>query len=175
MYSIPFGKTELKFDLPLGMKALTAASRPVTPVIDLTEAIDRTLSDPLESPPLRELARPSDRVCIVFTDMTRASPDHLLVPALLRELEAARVPDDRITLLCGVGLHRPASAAEKLAKLSPAVVNRYRVVDHRARDPETIVNLGATQSGIPLTVNRLAFEADLLIATGIVEPHLFAR
>jgi len=174
MYSIPFGKTELKFDLPLGMKALTAASRPVTPVIDLTEAIDRTLSDPLESPPLRELARPSDRVCIVFTDMTRASPDHLLVPALLRELEAARVPDDRITLLCGVGLHRPASAAEKLAKLSPAVVNRYRVVDHRARDPETIVDLGATQSGIPLTVNRLAFEADLLIATGIVEPHQFA-
>jgi len=174
MYSIPFGKTELTFDLPLGMKALIAASRPVPPIRDLTEAIDRTLSDPVESPPLRELVHPSDRVCIVFTDMTRASPDRILVPALLRELEAARVPEDHITLLCGVGLHRPTSAAEKIAKLSSAVVNRYQVVDHRAWDPEAVVDLGPTQSGIPLTVNRLAFEADVLIATGIVEPHQFA-
>jgi len=146
----------------------------VSPIRDLEGAIAQTLATPADAPPLRALASPRDRVCIVFTDITRASPDHLLVPALLRELEAAGVPDNGITLLCGVGLHRASTPEEKAIKLGQQVVNRYRIVDHHAVDPDTIVDLGKTETGIPLTVNRLAYEADLLIATGIVEPHQFA-
>ena len=79
---------------------------------------------------LRALAAPQTRVCIVFTDATRACPDHVLVPAILRELEAAGVPDDHITLLCATGLHRPSTREEKIAKLGREVVKRYRVIDH---------------------------------------------
>ena len=113
-------------------------------------------------------------MCIVFTDITRAGPDHLLVPAILKEIEAAGIPDDQITLLCGVGLHRPSTYEEKVVKLGEEVVGRFKIVDHNAQDPDALVDLGKTESGIPLTVNRLAYEADLLIATGIVEPHQFA-
>jgi len=174
MYTVPFGKNELRFDLPAGMTGAKAVSLPVSPIRDLEGAIAQTLATPADAPPLRALASPRDRVCIVFTDITRASPDHLLVPALLRELEAAGVPDNGITLLCGVGLHRASTPEEKAIKLGQQVVNRYRIVDHHAVDPDTIVDLGKTETGIPLTVNRLAYEADLLIATGIVEPHQFA-
>jgi nickel-dependent lactate racemase len=132
------------------------------------------LANPTNSPPLRELARTGDKVCIVFTDITRSSPDHLLVPSILAELEAAGVRDEEITLLCGIGLHRPSTPDEKVAKLGQAVVDRYRVVDNEPLNPDALIDLGTTESGIPLSVHRLAYEADLLIATGIVEPHQYA-
>jgi nickel-dependent lactate racemase len=113
-------------------------------------------------------------VCIVFTDVTRASPDALLVPPVLAELEAAGVRDEDITLLCGIGLHRPSTHEEKVAKLGQAAVDRYRVIDNEPLNPAALVDLGTTESGIPLSVHRAAYEADLLIATGIVEPHQYA-
>jgi len=174
MYTIPFGKDHLCFDLPPGMKGTVAASRHTGPIKDLVGAITQALAKPINALPLNQLAKPRDRVCIVFTDITRAGADHMLVSAMLKELETAGIPDDQITLLCGVGLHRPSTYEEKVVKLRKEVVDRYRVVDHNAQDSEALVDLGKTKSGIPLTVNRLAYEADLLIATGIVEPHQFA-
>ena len=174
MYTIPFGKDHLSFDLPPGMNGTVATSRHTVPMKDLEGAITQALAEPINSPPLNKLVKPRDRVCIVFTDITRAGADHLLVPAMLQELEASGIPDNQIILLCGVGLHRPSTYQEKVIKLGEEVVDRYRVVDHNARDPGSLIDLGKTESGIPLTVNRLAYEADLLIATGIVEPHQFA-
>jgi nickel-dependent lactate racemase len=120
------------------------------------------------------LAQPGDKVCIAFTDITRSSPDHVLVPPILAELEAAGVHDQDIVLLCGIGLHRPSTAGEKVAKLGQAVVDRYHVIDSQPLNAAELVDLGTTESGIPLSVNKVAYEADLLIATGIVEPHQYA-
>jgi len=172
-YRVPYGASELSFSLPTGMRGTVVKPRPMEPLADVEAAVTEALARPVGSPPLRELARPGDRVCIVFTDATRAVPDHLLVPALLRELEAAGVRDEDITLLCGVGMHRPSTPQEKFQKLGAEVVTRYRVVDHTPSDPALLTNLG-TWDGVPLLVNRLAAEADLLIATGVVEPHQFA-
>lgn len=174
MYNIPFGKNHLSFDLPPGMRGTVVESRNKSPIKDLEGAVSQALAEPINSPRLSAIAKPEDRVCIVFTDITRAAPDSVLVPAMLRGLESAQIPDEQITLLCGVGLHRPSTYEEKAVKLGKEVVDRYKVVDHNAQDPEALVDLGKTESGIPLTVNRLAYEADLLIATGIVEPHQFA-
>lgn len=91
------------------MSGTMVASRPAEPLSDVEQAISQALVDPICSPPLRRLVHPGDRACIVFTDVTRPSPDHLLVPALLRELEAAGVRDQDITLLCGVGMHRAST------------------------------------------------------------------
>jgi len=174
MYAVPFGKSELEFELPPGMTGTVAVSKPVPPIEDLPAAIARALASPINSPRLRELARPGGTVCIVFTDITRSSPDHLLVPAILAELEMAGVRDEDIALLCGIGMHRPSTAEEKVIKLGQAVVDRYRVVDNEPQNPAALVDLGTTESGIPLSVNKVAHQADLLIATGIVEPHQYA-
>jgi len=174
MYRIPYSKTYLEFTLPAGMRATVVESRPVPPLSDPEAAVAEALARPIGSPPLRELARPGDRVCIVFTDITRASPDHILVPALLRELEAAGVRDQDITLLCGIGMHRPSTPEEKVAKLGAEVVARYRVIDNEPRNPQALVDLGVTPGGVPVQVHRAAVEADLLVATGIVEPHQYA-
>jgi nickel-dependent lactate racemase len=144
------------------------------PLADVEKAIDKALAAPINSPPLSELAKQGDIVCIVFTDITRNTPEHLLVPALLAELNAAGVRDEDITLLCGTGLHRPSTPQEKVIKLGQSIVGRYRVLDHDPFNLAGLEDLGITESGIPLSVNSVAYQADLLIATGIVEPHQYA-
>jgi nickel-dependent lactate racemase len=174
MYRIPYNKSIIEFGLPPNMRGTVVVSKRAEPLADVEGAIAEALAQPVGSPPLSELARPGDQVCIVFTDVTRASPDHLLVPALLRELEATGVRDEDVTLLCGIGMHRPSTAEEKVAKLGPDVVARYRVIDNQPQNPEALVDLGVTPGGVPVSVHRAAVEADLLIATGLVEPHQYA-
>jgi nickel-dependent lactate racemase len=173
-YHIPFSKTILEFDLPPSMQADVAVSQVVRPVRDVPAGIQAALDHPVGSTPLREIARAGQRACIVFTDITRASPDQLLVPALLLELEKAGVRDDDITLLCGIGLHRPSTKEEKIIKLGSDIVSRYRVIDNEPQNPSALVDLGVTPGGIPVLLHRAVVETDLLIATGIVEPHQYA-
>lgn len=174
LYRVPYSKTFLEFSIPPTMRATCLASKTAEPVRDMASAIQTALRQPVGSPPLRELARPGDRVCIVFTDSTRACPDHLLVPALLRELDAIGVRDKDITLLCAIGMHRPSTLSEKIAKLGADLVARYRVIDNEPQNPAALVDLGSTPGGVPVQVHCAAVEADLLIATGIVEPHQYA-
>jgi nickel-dependent lactate racemase len=173
-YQVPYGKSKIEFELPSSMHGTLVEARPVDPLTDAKEAITETLLHPIGAPPLREMAGPGDQVCIVFTDITRASPDHLLVPALLAELEAAGVHDEDITLLCGIGMHRASTPEEKVTKLGQDVVDRYRVIDNEPQNPEALVDLGTTPGGVPVSAHRAAVEADLLVATGIVEPHQYA-
>ena len=173
-YQIPFSKTSMEFNLLPGIKADVAVSQPAVPLQDIPAAIRFALDRPLGSPPLREIAKPGDRACIVFTDITRATPDHLLVPALLRELEKAGVRDEDITLLCGIGMHRPSTQEEKITKLGADIVSRYRVIDNEPQNPSALVDLGVTPGGVPVLLHRSVVEIDLLIATGIVEPHQYA-
>jgi len=173
-YHVPYGQGEITFELPAGMRGQLAVSRVVPPLANPPAAVREALANPIGSPRLRDMARPGASVCIVFTDITRASPDKLLVSAILDELHAAGVRDEDITLLCAIGMHRPSTQDEKIAKLGPAIVGRYRVLDHTPRDPANLVEMGTTDAGVPMVANRLAFDADLLIATGLVEPHQYA-
>jgi len=173
-YRIPYSKSSLEFHLLPGMKATVAVSQPAQPLDDVPAAIQQALDHPIGTLPLREIAKAGDRACIVFTDITRASPDHQLVPALLRELEMAGVRDEDITLLCGIGMHRPSTDEEKNIKLGADIVARYKVIDNEPQNPEALVDLGVTPGGVPVLLHRSVVETDLLIATGIVEPHQYA-
>ncbi|HET8626381.1 MAG TPA: nickel-dependent lactate racemase [Thermomicrobiales bacterium] len=173
MYEIPFADGTLRFDVPAGMRADVVTSRRAAP-LEAWRAIRDALSQPVGAPPLADLARPGDRVCIAVTDATRACPDQLLVPPLVTSLELAGVAKEDITILVAVGLHRPSTSAEKEEKLGTDIVQRYKVLDHDARDPAWLTDLGAGPLGCPLVVSRRAYEADLIIATGVVEPHQYA-
>jgi nickel-dependent lactate racemase len=156
------------------MRGTVIESRDAEPLADVGSAAADALANPVNSPPLKELVRPHYTVCIVFTDITRASPDHFFVPTILREVKAAGVRDDHITLVCGTGLHRPSTPEEKRQKLGQEALDHYRVLDNEPQNKATLADLGTTQSGIPLSVNRFVYEADLVVATGIVEPHQYA-
>jgi len=72
---------------------------------------------------------------------TRSSPDQLLVPALLGELEKAGCGMKISPCCAGWACNRPSSLAEKKAKLGEAVVRRYRVIDNEPQNPAALVDL----------------------------------
>jgi nickel-dependent lactate racemase len=174
VFKVPYGKKELEFELLPGMRGTLVHSGSISPLADISAEITKALLEPTNSAPLKEIAKKGDSVCIVFTDITRACPDHLLIPPILRELHKAAVRRQDITLLCGTGLHRPSTYKEKAAKLGTDVVRDYRVVDNTPQDPANFVDLSRGENEVPMSVNRVAYEADLLISTGIVEPHQYA-
>ena len=174
MYKVPYGKGGLAFDLLPGMKGTVICSQSMPLLADVSAEINKALVRPINSAPLREIAKKGGSVCIVFTDMTRACPDHLLIPPMLRELHKAGVRREDVTLLCGTGLHRPSTEDEKVTKLGANVVESCRVVDNTPQDPANFVDLRRGENQAPMSVNRTAYQADLLISTGIVEPHQYA-
>ena len=173
MYTVPYGKETIQFSLPSCMRVAQAVSKPVRPIENKQAAVAEALAHPVGAPPLQEIARRGNRVCVVFTDITRSCPDDLLVPPILAELKAAGVRDEDITLLCGIGMHRASTHEEKVAKLGSGIVAHYRVIDNEPQNPAALVDLGKTAGGVPVSVHRSVVESDIVIATGIVEPHQY--
>ena len=61
-----------------------------------------------------------------------------------------------------------------VAKFGPEIVAGEKIVIHDCDDRENLVNIGTLPSGGQCLINRLAVEADLLVAEGFIEPHFFA-
>jgi nickel-dependent lactate racemase len=139
---------------------------------DEQSAVREALEHPLGCRPLREWLRPDSRVCVVFTDITRATPNHRLIPWLLEYLKD--IPRERITLLNGLGTHRPNTPAELEKMLTPEVARGWRVLNHEPENPAALVHVGRTREGAPILLNRHLVEAGVRILTGFIEPHFFA-
>ena len=157
------------------------ASGTAEPVGDVGDAVRDALRHPRGSDALWELARDAAQrnaaatAVIAVTDLTRASPDGELVPPMLDELNRGGIADDRITVIVAVGLHRATTDAEKRDKLGDRVVDRVRVVDSDGRDPSKWADLGSIPPyGVPGYTQKIVKDADLVIATGVVEPHQYA-
>jgi len=138
------------------------------------EAVVSALSRPIGTGSLASRLRPGMRICVLFTDITRATPNDRLIPWVLAYLEQHGVQRDQITLLNQLGTHRPNTRAELEKMLTPEVVANYRVLNHEPESHEACVALGTTRTGTPAWLNRHAVEADLRILTGFIEPHFFA-
>jgi lactate racemase len=139
---------------------------------DERAAVFASLDNPIGARPLRQWLKPNDRVCITFTDLTRATPNDRLIPWLLDYL--AGVPRERITLLNQLGTHRPNTPAELEKLLGPEVVRHYRVLNHEPENPAELVAFGTMRDGTPALINRHLAEADVRLITGFIEPHFFA-
>ncbi|HNQ87207.1 MAG TPA: nickel-dependent lactate racemase [Verrucomicrobiota bacterium] len=168
---LAYGQGHLPVDLPDG-RTTVILPRHREGLPDEAAAVRQALRQPIGAPPLRQSLNPGSRVCIVFTDITRATPNDRILPWLLEEL--AEVPRERITLLNATGTHRPNTPAELDRLLSPAVARQYRVVNHECEDVSSLVALGTTRDGTPALINRHLVEADVRIITGFIEPHFFA-
>jgi nickel-dependent lactate racemase len=169
---LAYGRSNLIVDLPDAADVLRPRFVPGLP--DETAALRHALRQPIDSPPLADLIKPGDTAVIVHTDITRATPNDRIFPILLAEIEAAGVARHDITLLNGLGTHRPQTDAELRAMLGDAIVDNYRCRQHDCHDDDNLVPLGHTASGHPVRINRQYLEADVRILTGFIEPHFFA-
>ncbi len=168
---LAYGRHGLPLDLPDDWPVTVVAPRYVPALPDPAAALTGELRAPHLAPPLAERARPGDRVGIVFSDITRATPHQLILPAVLAELR--HIPREHITLFNALGTHRPNTEAE-LRGIIGGLMDEYRVVQNNAFDPATQVCLGTTWRGHEIWLNREIVECDVKVLTGFIEPHFFA-
>jgi len=169
--NLAYGQGGLPVEFPGDCTTVIAPSHaPGLP--DERVALFAALGNPVGSPPLRDCIKPGERICILFTDITRATPNHRLIPWLLEYLDG--VPRENIILLNQLGTHRPNTPQELEQMLTPEVVRRYKVLNHEPDNPEALAAVGALRDGSPALINRHCVEAGLRIVTGFIEPHFFA-
>lgn len=138
-----------------------------------TEIVRAAHRSPIGSRPVSELAVGKKRVVVITSDHTRAVPSALTLPILLEEIRKGS-PDADITVLVATGLHRGMTPEEMESKFGKDVCARERIVNHDAYDKSLFVDLGVLPSGSKCEINKMAIEADLLVAEGFIEPHFFA-
>lgn len=167
-----YGRKGLRINLSDSADVLKARFRPGLP--DEALAIRQALQEPVASPPLASLVKPGDRVTVVHTDITRATPNDRILPVLLDVLLRAGVAADDITLINGLGTHRKQTEAELRQMLGDEIVDGYRCLQHDCNDDSNLVSLGETSQGNPVRINRYYLDSDVRILTGFIEPHFFA-
>jgi nickel-dependent lactate racemase len=161
---LPLGEATIDVELP--DCSVTVAEPPDGEPVDVRAAAEAALAEPA-GPPLPEVIAPDDTVAIVVTDVTRATPDGVLVDVLLSELEALGVAREQVTVVVGLGLHRPMTEAELEAMLGE---HADLALNH---DPTETVTVGEVD-GVPIECNRRVAAADSVLSTGMVEPHQYA-
>lgn len=134
-------------------------------------AIRRFLKKPIGLPSLREAVHRGDKVVIVGDDITRPTPQNIIIPVLLDELNTAGVPDKDIQVIIALATHREMNEEEIKEKYGDEVVERVPVVNH---DLNMCVNIGKTETGIPISINKEVYNADFVIGVGNIVPHCIA-
>ena len=173
---IAYGRETLHLALPAGAEPTVIRKVVLAKLPDAAAAIRDAFAHPIGTSPLRELVRGRKSACILICDITRPVPNSLFLRPMIETMVAGGIPLGGITILVATGLHRP-NEGEELAEVvgDPWVMKNVRVVNHFARDSHNHVDLGATRTrGTPVSINRILIDADLRIATGLVEPHFMA-
>lgn len=173
--SFPYGKEEWKYHISDDRFAGCLCSGIEDVTVNKTEPalVTEALENPIGSLKLAELSANKNRVVILASDHTRPVPSKIIMPLLLKEIRKGN-PDADITILIATGCHRETNQKELEEKFGTEIVAHEKIVIHDCDDQENLISLGILPSGGELVINRLAAEADLLVAEGFIEPHFFA-
>lgn len=168
---LKYGHASQRLRLPAGMRSAVLTPGRTGGAVAEADLVRAALAEPIGRPRLARLVAPGQRVVVVTADITRPCPSDRLLPALLDELNGAGIPDRDITVVFGLGTHRPHTAAEQEALVGPAVFRRVRCVDS---DPEDVERVGVTRRGTPVDIFRPVRRADVRVLLGVIEYHYFA-
>lgn len=171
-YSVAYGKTDLQFELSQQIKADVITSPFISGLKDDTAAITKSLQNPIDSYPLKELAAKSNKIAIVVNDITRATPYKKILPALLREL--VDIADEQIIFFVATGSHRANTKDELASMLGQEIIERFAIIQNDAKDMQSHAYVGQTQRGNKVYIHNEYLKCDLKILTGFIEPHFFA-
>lgn len=169
---LAYGKTGLKVKLPDGWNVTVIEPGFAPGLLDPQDALRQALETPIKSKPLRDVVKSTDKVGIIFSDITRPTPNRLILPAILNELP--HVSRENIVLFAALGTHRPNTDAELYDLLGEESVKTYRIVQNDAFNSASQVRLGTTSRGHEIWLNRELIDCDVKILTGFIEPHFFA-
>ena len=172
--SLAYGRGTLSVDVPDKNLVKCLGYKELPPLVDPEAEIAAILQKPNGTAPLSQLARGKKTVCILISDITRPVPNETILKPLLRVLENSGIERQNILILVATGMHRPSTPEELLEMVGQEIVAHYRIEDHYGREDSQHTYLGESPNNVPIWVDTRYLEADLKIATGLIEPHFMA-
>jgi len=169
---LAFGKEHLKVTVPDQFQCQVLNWKSAAPLTNPAAAIEAALDNPAAGPPLAAVMAGKKSAAISVCDITRPAPNPVVLPPLLRRLEAGGIPRESITILIATGLHRAATEAEIRQIVGPEIAATYTILNHDARQKAQHCHLGVTRSGTPVWIDERFLNADLHFSLGFIEPHL---
>lgn len=173
---LPYGKSYQEAEISdQRIKAILESSlEEYNPSDDQLTIVKKAMENPIESKRLKDLAIGKKKVVILISDHTRPVPSKYILPLMLDEIRQGN-PDADITLLVATGCHRGTTKEELIGKLGEEIYRNEKIYIHDCDDSSMLVTLKEKlPSGGDIVVNKIAAEADLLVAEGFIEPHFFA-
>jgi nickel-dependent lactate racemase len=177
--TLRYGRTGLPLELSDDLDTTVLRLNPLPPLGDDTASIEESFRSPIGTASLDRLAKGRDSACIVISDVTRPVPNEKILTPLLACLHDSGIPEDKITILNATGLHRPNEGPELEEMIGTRIKDKYRVVNHVARDKAGQTGIGEVPFGengrsAVVALDSVYINSDLKITTGLVEPHLIA-
>ncbi|MBO5701603.1 MAG: nickel-dependent lactate racemase [Clostridia bacterium] len=170
----PYGKEKIKYSFGSELAAVLEPSiNSYIPEAGEAELVRRAMASPIGAPRLSELAKGKEKVVIIASDHTRPVPSELIIPPMLAEIREGN-PQADITILIATGCHRGTTKDELVAKFGEDIVKNEKIYIHDCDESDMLVSIGTLPSGGDCVINRMAYEADLLVSEGFIEPHFFA-
>lgn len=167
------GALEHSFDEGELLGVLESSINSYDPKCSQEELISKAMESPVGSARLSELSKGKKNIVIIASDHTRPVPSKVIIPAMLREIRQGS-PNAKITILIATGCHRGTTKDELIYKFGKEIVENESIYIHDCDETDKLVSVGTLPSGGECIINKIAVDADLLVAEGFIEPHFFA-
>ena len=169
---LPYGKEKIPVTIPQKNLLKICLLKDVPGVEDNNKAIREALENPIDSPTILKIAQGKHNAVVICTDITRPTPDKLLIPPILDELNKGGISDKNIKVIIARGQHRKMTEEEVKEKVGEEVLKRVKISQH---DPDNnLFYLGKSKRGNELWMNKDVAQADIKISTGNIVPHRYA-
>jgi lactate racemase len=174
-----YGRGTMSANLPddtdVFIPGVTVPDPPYIPEDKLVEATRESIRNPIGMEPLSKLAKKGSKVTIIFPDRVKGgeqptSHRKIAIPIILEELYKAGVEKKDILLICSNGLHRKNTTQEIYNILGPDVFHEFwyshQIINHDSEDYDHLVDLGTTDRGDPVLMNKYVYDSDVAILIG---------
>ena len=169
MIPVHFGDKIIELDIPEKNLCFNLKRNKFDAELSETEEIKRALNNPIGSKKLKDIVEKDSTVVIMVDDRTRKTPQKLILPFVLDELNEAGVKNSQIKLVIATGTHRDMTEDEILERFGDEIVNRVVIENHDCNN--NLVDKGVTRRGTRILVNKNVLAADIRIAVGASLPH----
>lgn len=166
---------ELPDNTDIFIPGVTVEDPPCIPQDQIAEMTRQSLLNPIGMPPLSELAHPGSKCVIIFPDRVKGgeqatSHRKVAIKLVLDELYRTGVQKRDILLICSNGLHRKNTESEIHSILGDDLFFEFssggQIINHDSEDYDHLVDLGVTERGDPVIMNKYVYDADVAILIG---------
>ena len=174
MFSLPYNKKWIDVFIPEKNIVRVITPRKINPIVNLPQAINNALENPVDNLSFDSFLQKGDRVVIIVSDITRYTGAELFLPYLINRINRKGISDKKVSIVFSLGIHRPMTFKEQKMIVGDEIADRIRMENHSLKNDNQLISLGKTKRGTPVIINRRVAEADKIILTGTLGFHYLA-